>query len=35
MECLAEVKVSGGFVPPGVTDAFVVEVLLRGYIDQI
>jgi hypothetical protein len=31
----AELKISGGFCPAGVTDAFTVEVLLRAYIEQI
>ena len=30
-----ELKLSGGFVPVGVTDAITVELILKAYVEQI
>ena len=35
VESVWECKMSGGFVEPGTPDAFVVDVLLRAYVEQI
>lgn len=34
-EVKVELKVGGGFIPAGVTDAQVLEVVLRAYVHQI
>jgi hypothetical protein len=31
----AELKLSGGFVPVGVTDAISIELVLKAYVEQI
>lgn len=35
IEVKGELRVSGGFIPPGSEDAFTVAVRLRAYIEKI
>lgn len=35
VETKAEIRISGGFIPNGVNDSAVIEVILKAYIDQI
>lgn len=35
VESLWELKLTGGYVEPGVADLQVIEVLLRAYVEQI
>ena len=31
----AELKLNGGFVPAGITDAVSIELVLKAYVEQI
>ena len=35
VESVWECKLSGGFIEPGTTDAFSIDVVLRAYVEQI